>query len=96
MISLQEVREWAAKATNDELNQLTAITNARRKIIGLEIGMSFKQGDEVWFDAKNRGIIYGKFVRLKQKNAEVKTDAGMVWTVSPQLLHAKAKPATNV
>lgn len=96
MVTFQEVREWATKATNDELNQLTAITNARRKILGLEIGMSFKAGDPVWFDAKNRGIIHGEFVRLKQKNAEVKTAAGMIWTVSPQLLHAKAKPATNV
>lgn len=88
MITLQDVRDWAAKATNDELNQLTSITNARRKIIGLEIGMSFKQGDKVWFDAKNRGIIHGTFIKLKQKNAEVRSDTGTTWTVSPALLHA--------
>jgi hypothetical protein len=90
MITLKDVTDWAAKATNDELNQLAYISNARRKVIGLEIGMSFKHGDKVWFDAKNRGIIHGTFVKLKQKNAEIKSDSGVTWTVSPHLLHATA------
>lgn len=88
MITFQDVRDWATKATNDELNQLINITNARRKVIGLEIGMSFKVGQAVWFDAKNRGIIHGTFVKLKQKNAEVRSATGQTWTVAPQLLHA--------
>lgn len=90
MITIQDVRDWAAKANNEELNQLVGVLNARRKIIGLEIGMTFKTGDKVWFDAKNRGIIYGTFVKLKQKNAEVRSDSGVTWTVGPAALHAVA------
>jgi hypothetical protein len=74
------------KATAEELRVIVDYYKLRHKNIGVAIGLSFTPGEPVWFDAKTKGIIRGKFVRMKSKNAEVLSDTGVRWTVGPQLL----------
>jgi len=74
------------QASAQELDTLIDYYKARRKNLGVAVGLSFKAGDLVWFDARTKGIIKGKFVRQMNKNAEVISDSGVTWKVSPQLL----------
>jgi hypothetical protein len=85
----EEIINYIETASLADVNNLRAFINLRIKALGLEVGSSFKPGDAVYFDAKRKGIINGKFVKLKQKNAEILSDTGVRWTVAPQLLRAK-------
>jgi hypothetical protein len=88
MATFDDVKSWVSNATMSDIEALMDIVKVRRNLIGLQVGFSFKAGDRVWFDAGNRGIIKGKFIKQNQKNAKVLSDNGMTWTVSPHLLHA--------
>ncbi len=92
MATFDDVKSWVSSASMQDIENLMGIVKVRRNLIGLQVGFSFKAGDRVWFDAGNRGIIRGQFVKQNQKNAKVKADNGVTWTVSPHLLNAE-KPA---
>lgn len=82
-----DVQLWLLSEANlEQLSALSDLIQMRRKNLGIQSALSFKAGDLVWFDAKRKGIIKGTFIRLMQKNAEVKADSGVTWRVSPQLL----------
>lgn len=85
-MSLSEVRDWVRQASKEDLENLGSLMKLRRDQLSTEIGMSFNLGDMVEFDAKHRGVIKGKFLGIKRKNATVITDANVQWTVSPGLL----------
>ena len=86
-ITFEQVKMYVlTQATSTELDNLAEIYKVRRKNLGLAIGHSFQPGDAVWFDARTKGVIRGKFVRMKTKNAEVLSEEGVTWTVSPQAL----------
>lgn len=80
------IRAWVKEASNDDLRNLSALMKLRHEQLNAEVGMSFNLGEMVQFDAKNKGVIQGKFLGIKRKNATVVTDAGAQWTVSPGLL----------
>ncbi len=80
------------KASAEELKVIIDYYKLRHKSLGVAIGHSFQPGDPVWFDAKTRGIIKGKFVRMKSKNAEVLSETGVRWTVGPQALRKVVSP----
>ena len=86
-MTFDDVVAWVRTAKREDLDRLSQYTKLRRDAIGIEQGLTFMPGSRVWFDAKRRGIVYGKFVDLKRKNATVLSDDGMRWTVAPQLLH---------
>ena len=92
-MSMDEVREFLRSASREDLNNLSAFMKLRRDQLDAEVGMSFVYGEPVEFDAKNRGMVSGKFMGIKRKNATVITDTNVQWTVSPSLLR---KPNKNV
>lgn len=88
-ITFEDVKSYImSRATNQELESMIDCYKVRRKNLGVAIGLQFKYGDRVWFDAKNRGIIKGKFIKQMSKNAEVLSDTGMKWRVAPSYLCA--------
>ena len=99
MAMTSDVQNWVLAADDQDLEQLMRLIQLRRNSLSIKAGLAFKPGDKVWFDAKRRGIIYGTFIKLNQKNAKVKATNGMTWTVSPSLLHADTRtsvPATKL
>lgn len=79
-ITSEDVQTWIlSKATDTDLTLL-------RDIISMKMRIQFKVGDKVWFDAKTRGIVKGVISKMNAKTAKVRTDLGVQWTVSPQLL----------
>lgn len=75
------------KATASELSVIVDYYKVRHKTIGLAIGLSFKAGDTVqWAHSKTGKTVTGKFIKQMSKNAEVFSDDGVRWRVSPQLL----------
>lgn len=93
MATFDDVKSWINTATMSEIESLMNMIKARRNLIGIQTGLSFKAGDRVFFDAKNldaknRGIVKGVFLKQNQKNAKVQADNGAIWTVSPHLLKA--------
>ena len=81
-----EVREWVRAADRNDLDQLMGLVKLRWTQINAEIGMSFEIGEQVEFDAKNRGTVAGSFQGIKRKNAIVLTKENVQWTVPPGLL----------
>lgn len=87
-MTYDDVRQWIlSNADKDQLDQLSSLIRSRRDNLGIAAALSFKAGDPVWFDAKTRGIVRGKFISLSRKNAKVQADGGGIWTVSPHLLN---------
>lgn len=86
-VKFDEVREWAFSATMEEMKQISDLFRLRQTQIGAAKAMAFKKDDAIWFDGGRRGIIHGKFVKMRRKNAEVLADNGLTWTVSPQILN---------
>jgi hypothetical protein len=79
-ITSEDVQTWImTKADAGDLKLL-------QDIIKMKMQLQFKVGDKVWFDAKTRGIIRGTITKMNAKTAKVRTDAGVMWTVAPQLL----------
>lgn len=79
-ITSEDVQTWVmtkADATDLKLIQ---------EVISMKLRFEFRVGDKVWFDAKTRGIVKGTIIKMNAKSAKVRTDAGLAWTVSPQLL----------
>ena len=79
-------------ASREDLEQLTATIKVRRDQLGQLHALEFQTGDRVYFDAGNRGIIRGVFQNVARKNAIVKSDSGIIWRVTPHLLHADDQP----
>lgn len=75
-----------SRASSQELKDVYECYKHRHKLLGVATGLSFKYGDRVWFDAKTRGIIKGKFIKMMSKNAQVLSDTGMTWKVTPSIL----------
>ncbi len=92
MSSLEEVSKFILAASKDELEELSEVLRRRNSALAIESSMSFVPGNEVWFDAKRRGIIHGTIIKMNLKSAKVKAKDGMVWNVTPALLHKVAKP----
>lgn len=88
MATFDDVKSWINTATMSEIDTLMSMIKARRNLIGIQTGLSFKAGDRVFFDTKNRGIVKGVFLKQNQKNAKVQADGGAIWTVTPHLLQA--------
>jgi hypothetical protein len=87
-MSFEEVKKWLiTEADMDQLKEVTNLAVMRKNALGVAQVLSFAPGEPVWFDARNKGIIKGKFMILNRKNAKVQAESGMVWTVSPALLH---------
>lgn len=94
--SFEDVKSYIlSKATASELRDVVDCYKLRHKQLGVVTGMSFKYGDRVWFDAKSRGVIRGKFIKLMTKNAQVLSDQGQTWTVSPTSLRREEAAATK-
>lgn len=82
-----DVVKWLLECDDvEDLHSISDIIRIHRTSIGVQAGLSFKPGDAVYFDAKTRGIITGKFIKQNQKNAKVRADNGVVWTVPPIVL----------
>lgn len=80
-ITSEDVQTWImSKADDSDLKLL-------QEVIGMKLRLQFKVGDKVWFDAKTRGIIRGVVTKMNAKSAKVRTDTGVMWTVSPTLLN---------
>lgn len=47
-----------------------------------------QMGSKVKFDAKTRGIITGEIVKVNPKTVKVKTERGIIWNVSRNLIQA--------
>lgn len=94
-MTLQEVKTWLLLASREDLSQVSEIIKVRRDQLAHLHALEFQSGDRVYFDAGNRGIIRGTFQNVARKNAIVKADSGMIWRVSPQLLHADSAPAVQ-
>lgn len=84
-----------SRASTQELKDVYECYKHRHRQLGVATGLSFKYGDRIWFDAKTRGIIKGKFIRLMSKNAEVLSDQGVTWRVSPQALRREEVAAVK-
>lgn len=86
-ITSEEVQTWImTKADDADLKLL-------QEVIGMKLRLQFKVGDKVWFDAKTRGIIRGVVTKMNAKSAKVRTDLGVMWTVSPTLLNKETLKA---
>jgi hypothetical protein len=86
-VNRADVVSWIVANTDlNDLDSIVDLVRARKGALGLMLGMSFKPGDKVYFDARNRGIIKGTFLKLNQKNAKIQSDTGGVWTVDPTFL----------
>jgi hypothetical protein len=80
-ITSEDVQTWImSKADDTDLKLL-------QDVISLKLRLQFRVGDKVWFDTKTRGIIHGVIVKMNAKSVKVQTDAGMQWTVGPNLLN---------
>lgn len=88
MTNFDDVKSWVKTATASDIEDLISVIKARRTLLGIQAGLSFKTGDRVLFNTRNRGIIKGTFVKQNQKNAKVRADNGVTWTVSPNLIQA--------
>ena len=86
--SFDDVKAWVQSASLEDLSSLSELTKLRRSVLSLNVGYSFRPGDRVSFDAKERGIIQGVFIKQNHKNAKVKADNGVEWQVAPLLLKA--------
>lgn len=87
-ITFKDVQLWAlTDATSDELELLQESIRLRRTNM-------FRNEQRVWFDAKTRGIVHGKIVKVNGKTIKVLADNGVKWTVSPEVLHHE-KPAAK-
>jgi hypothetical protein len=86
-VTRDDVVKWLLESDDiQDLDSIDDIIRTHRASLGVRMGMVFKPGDRVIFDAKTRGIITGTFMKLNQKNAKVKADSGAVWTVAPMHL----------
>jgi hypothetical protein len=84
MATTTEVIEWVRTATKQDLDMVKDYIQLQRT----RMGRTFQPGDKVKFDGgRSRGMIYGTFVKVMQKNAEVLSN-GMRWRVNPALLEA--------
>lgn len=87
-ITFDDVKAYIyTQASANDLKIINDYCNMRYKHIGATVGNSFQPGDRIWFDAKSKGIIRGKFVRMKTKNAEIISDSGVRWSVFPNFLN---------
>jgi len=92
MSSLEEASKFILTASKDELAELTDALRRRNSALAIESSMSFVPGNEVWFDAKRRGIVHGTVLKVNLKTAKVKTMDGVIWSVATSLLNKVAKP----
>jgi hypothetical protein len=85
-ITSEDVQTWIMnKADASDLKLL-------QEVISMKLRFEFRVGDKVWFDAKTRGIIKGTLIKVNAKSVKVRTDVGVAWTVSPQLLQKDTSP----
>jgi len=85
-MNLDDVRDWLRTANREDLDNVNLLMKLRRVQIGAEIGMNFVIGEMVEFESPDKGILRGKFIGIKRKNASIVLDNGDSWTVSPGLL----------
>jgi len=87
-ITFDDVKMYIlTKASAQELNVIIDYYKIRSKNIRMAIGLSFKLGDIVqWANSKTGKVVKGKFIKQMSKNAEVLSDDGVHWRVSPHLL----------
>ena len=55
-------------------------------IAAANMSPTFVVGQPVWFDAKTRGIIRGKVVKINAKTIRVLSSTGVKWKCSPSLV----------
>lgn len=94
MSSFIDAIDFISGASIQNLDELLRRIKMRRNVIGIQNTIAFKCGDAVFFDARTKGIIYGKFLTLLRKNAKVQSDDGIIWTVSPHLLRKNSSPVS--
>jgi len=87
----QTVLKTIRNADSATLDAIIAEIRMRQRTIQQEIAVSFRKGDKVRFDAKNRGIIEGIIEKINQKTIKIKQTNGAnvistTWSVSPSLL----------
>jgi len=79
------------------LRQINDIVYSKLQTIrdneNLQARVNFNVGDEVWFDTRKRGRIYGVITKINPKTIHV--DAGYCnWKVAPTLLRHRVEPTS--
>jgi hypothetical protein len=94
-MEVSEVQTWVfEEAALEDLNLIADQIRIRRDALARAQVRAFKPGDKVkWLSRRMGGYVYGTFVRLLQKNAEVLSTQGR-WRVHPSLLEADEQPTT--
>lgn len=77
-----------------DLNKVQARLREHHSYLQSLTRFDIRVGQTVKFDAKTRGIIVGKVMKINQKSVKVKCDrTGGMWKVSPSLLSPFQKVA---
>ena len=73
--------------TNEELNQLVVAFKMQRTLLARSATRSLRIGDTVRFDAKTRGVITGKVLKINIKTVQVRCDRTQgLWKVTASAL----------
>ena len=89
--SLMNIQEICRAIVSTPLTRedLDAIYNAAKLAsdsLASIAGMSFKVGDDVYFDAKTRGVIQGEIVKINRKSIKISANNGSQWKVHPEFV----------
>ena len=76
--------------SREEIKAVHEILRHRASGLEASVAVSFKAGDKVRFDARTKGIITGKVIKVNGKTIKVLSDKGGTWRVSPSLLNKVA------
>jgi len=84
---INTVLDQIQRMDNDELNRVVAAVKSQRTYLARTATRKLMPGDIVGFDAKTRGYITGRVVKVNPKTVLVKdSNSGIQWKVSAALL----------
>mgnify|MGYP000636753108 FL=1 len=76
--------------TREDLDAVYAAAKAVGDRIASVAGMSFRVGDKVYFDGRNRGIINGEITKINKKSIKITSTTGMAWKVHPEFVRKRS------
>lgn len=84
------------RTVNDRaaLSEIARAVRDQETWLAKQMTRSLVAGDTVRFDAKTRGIITGKVIKINPKTVKVRCDrTGMIWRVAASLLERVGEAA---